>query len=62
MTHKKRVEYAKYRIAAKVVGWRLDPDGAFRNDAERVGDGLASFWYSGDWMFLCAEAGIEVAE
>lgn len=55
----KREEHGA-ELAAKAKGWRLDPDGAFRNEAECLDDGsLASFWYDGDWMTLCGEAAID---
>lgn len=48
---------------AQINGWRLDNDGAFRNPTELLDDGSeASFWYDGDWDFLCSEAGLELVE
>lgn len=49
-----------HEMTARAQGWRLDPDGAFRHSAELLDDGSpASFWYDGDWQFLCSEAAIE---
>jgi hypothetical protein len=54
---------AQFRAAAEAAGWHLDDDGAFRHDEEVLEDGSpASFWYDGDWQFLCAEAAIDVGD